>query len=1103
MLLDRPAAQALAFALALAGFARSNSVAAEPPGDAARREFFETRIRPVLASRCYECHGATKHQGGLRLDWRGGLLTGGDSGPAVEVGQPDDSPLVLTLEHQEPGKEMPKGSERLSDNVLRDFRGWIASGAYDPRDAEPTTSESGRDEWEAKLAERRNWWSLQPLGRPETPTPRDVGWVLGEVDRFVLAKLETSGLAPSPPADRSTLARRLAFVLTGLPPESRVLREFENGGDYEALVDRMLASPHFGERWARHWMDAVRYTDTYGYEWDIAAKGAWRYRDYLTRAFNADVPYDRLVREQVAGDLLPDPRIDPVEGVNLSLIGPMMYQLGEKRHGDSANFNGIHQEMLHNKIDAFSKAFQATTVGCARCHDHKLDAVSQRDYYALAGALMSPRWVTRTVDTPERDASVRAELKGLKRPLREALSSWWLTGSGAWLAELRGESAGPGPWSRVLEKAGEAPPVEHPLRLWVEARKAAASGGDVAATWAKLADELAATHRDRAAANAKAFRLVADFRGGVPTGWSAEGAGFFDGPARPGEFTVALDGPAALSSILPGGLFSHALSPRLNGAIRSPFLSTIDGPWVSLEVLGGDFGAERTVVDNAFLTERQTYLGGRELVWLATPPFPEFAGRRVYREIATKTSNPNFPPRVGLGGRTTAAQEADSRSWIGLTRVLAHKEPGTPQDELAYLLPLIRGSAPVNLAEAADRYVAWARASVERWGLGEADDDDVRRMNWLLDQSVLPNHHDGDAPAPVGSVVAAYREVESRLRVPQTVNGMLDQEDGQDYRLNERGEYDRLGPPVPRGYLGVLGGGGAAFRGSGSGRRELAERVASAENPLTPRVYANRLWQWVFGTGLVATPDDFGRLGEAPSHPELLDFLARRLVDRGWSTKGMVRELVLSAAFRQGSSASTPAREADPADRLLHHFPLRRLEAEEVRDAILATSGRLDRRLYGPSIDPPRPKEDAEKRLFSGPVDGLGRRSLYIKVAIMEPPRFLATFNQPAPKIPAGRRDVTTLPAQALALLNDPFVLGQARFWGEQVAADRATDPDVRLADMIRAALGREADAAELAGWRGVRDDLARERGVGPDSPEAWADVAHSLFNLKEFLYIR
>ncbi len=284
--------------------------------EAARREFFEARIRPVLAAECYSCHGARKQQGGLRLDWREGWMKGGYSGPAVEPGQPDDSLLVLLIEHQDVGEEMPKGSPKLSEATIRDFRDWIADGAFDPRNEPPSAEESDRIAWQAKLAERRTWWSLQPPTRPAVPVPRRADWSREPVDRFLLARLEAEGLTPAPPADPDVLARRLAFVLTGMPPDPRTLSTFLDNpapDAYERLVDRLLASPRFGERWARHWMDVVRFGDTYGYEWDIPAKGAWRYRDYLVRAFNADVPFDQLVREQIAGDLLDAPRINATE----------------------------------------------------------------------------------------------------------------------------------------------------------------------------------------------------------------------------------------------------------------------------------------------------------------------------------------------------------------------------------------------------------------------------------------------------------------------------------------------------------------------------------------------------------------------------------------------------------------------------------------------------------------------------------------------------------------------------------------------------------------------------------------------------------------------
>lgn len=1072
-----------------------------PQPDRAALEFFETHIRPVLIEHCYECHSgqAKKPKGGLRLDSRDGLRKGGESGPAFVPGKPEDSLLIQVVRHVDSQPHMPP-KKKLPEAVIADLVKWVAMGAPDPRDRPPSAAEVQRQTWEVQLNSRRGWWSLQPVQKQPLPAVKTTSWPANPVDRFVLAKLEANGLQPAARAERAVLVRRLSFVLTGLPPTPDQVAAFvEDGspGAYDRVVDRLLASPHFGERWARHWMDVVRYGDTYGYEWDIAAKGAWRYRDYLVRALNGDVSFDQLMREHLAGDLLEKPRLNHEEQINESLIGPLFYQLGENRHGDSAEFNGIHQEMLNNKIEAFSKAFQATTIACARCHDHKIDAVSQRDYYALAGVFMSSHWVTNTLDLPERNRPVLEQLRAIKPRLRGGLAAWWLE-------EIRS----PGKWQKLSgdPKAKELP-LEHPLYPWLQLAKAGKANQSIEKAWQTLAAKYAEGQKARTAENAKDFQVVADFRRGVPPGWSADGVGLRDGPVPCGDFTVALDGPAAIGGLLTGGLFTHSLSPRLNGALRTPYLNTFNKPFIHFEACGGDFSTHRTVVDNAFLTERQVYLNHARPTWTQLSTFPDMKDRRIYIELATKTSNPNFPPRVGLGGRCTEEQARDPRSWFGISRVLLSDKLGAPADDLSRFQKLFQGQPPRDLNAAAQRIGQWFAAALHAWASNQANADDVQLINWLLDQGLLPNRHDDPAHPEVRTLVEAYRRTEARLSEAQTINGMADIDAGYDYRFNIRGVYEDLGDPVPRGYVQVLSHSSGGFLSPGSGRRELAELVASPRNPLTARVFVNRVWHWVFGTGLVATPDDFGRLGERPSHPELLDFLADWFVDHGWSVKELVRLLVTSATFQQGGDAVPSALEVDPRNRLLHHYPLQRLEAEAIRDAMLAASGRLDHRLYGPPVDPPRPKEDPEKRLFSGPLDGLGRRSLYTKITIMEPPKLLASFNQPNPKIPTGQRDVTNVPAQALALLNDPFVHGQAAHWAKQLtAASHATVQD-RLAAMFRVALGREPSQPELARWSAAVTELAVLHGTPADSilksEVVWKDLAHAVFNLKEFLYVR
>jgi hypothetical protein len=361
-------------------------------------------------------------------------------------------------------------------------------------------------------------------------------------------------------------------------------------------------------------------------------------------------------------------------------------------------------------------------------------------------------------------------------------------------------------------------------------------------------------------------------------------------------------------------------------------------------------------------------------------------------------------------------------------------------------------------------------------------------------------------------LVNYYRSIEKQIADPETVNGMADVDPGRDYRLNVRGVYEDLGERVPRGYVKVLAGKVSGPPPKNSGRLEVAQLVAGPANPLTARVFVNRVWYWIFGTGIVATTDDFGHLGDKPSHPELLDYLASEFVSQGWSIKKLVQSIVLSETFRQSGSISPKAREVDPLNRLLSHYPLRRLEAESIRDSILAVSSRLDRQLFGETIDPPRTKEDPEKRLFSGPLDGNGRRSIYIRMSIMEPPKFLATFNQPSPKVPTGRRDKTNSPAQALALLNDPFVAGQAEFWAKSLIEQSHHDPQERLTVMFRRAFGRNPDAQELTRWTKLARELAAmhygvstSSGASGDimaSLDVWKDLAHTMFNAKEFIYV-
>lgn len=1063
-------------------------------------EFFEKKVRPLLVEKCVECHGDKKAKGGLRLDSRAGWVAGGESGPAVVPGKPDESLLIKAVRYRDKDLQMPPKKELKAEEVAVLVE-WVRNGAVDPRKG--AAAPAGANEWDATFQKRLDWWSLTPLRPVEEPKALAGAWGRGAIDRFIKAGLDGAGLKPAAPAEPEVLLRRLSFVLTGLPPTAALRGRFlehlrtDEATAYEKLVDELLASPHFGERFARHWMDVVRYTDTYGYEWDNPAKGAYEFRDYLIRAFNDDLPYDQFVREQLAGDLLPKPRVSAAIGLNESLIGPMFYHMGEHRHGSSLEFNGVHQEMINNKIDALSKTFLGLTVACARCHDHKLEAVSQRDYYALAAVLMTPRWTPRVIDAPGKNDVAIRQLKALRAGLRTETAAVWRRA-----VEKPDDWAASGwqKWNRPKDaKAPALEEIDYPLT------RLTAPSGDMVATWAALAAEWRAARAAREKHN-KAFTDLANFaRPGLPTGWVTEGDGFGDGFVEDGAPLVALEGAAVFARLLPRGYHTHALSAKLPGALRTPPDTQIPGRVLSLKLAGGQFGGYLETRENAFQGEEVTFLDQTK------PQWQSFADRalvngvsRVTYTFATSSLNPNFPPRTGLArGLPNDDFGYDKRSWISVTGIVAHDGAGTPLDTLDAFAGLYDGPAPKAPDEARRRVTKWMSAAVVRWCDGKSRPGDQPLLDWLLTNKLLPN------TAPDGSKLATlldeYRRTERGLAFPRTVNSMDEREAVKTaYPLNVRGNVDVLGEMVRPDFLKMFAGRNEVAAGRGSGRLELADSLLRPDHPLTARVYVNRIWHWVMGAGLVATPDDFGRLGEKPSHPELLDYLASEFVRDGWSSKRLIRRLVLSQTFRQSGAVSDDARVRDPGNRLRHHYPTRRLEAEAIRDNLLAVSGRLDAQLYGRPIFPPRAVEDGAKRLFSGPLDGNGRRSIYQQMSIMDPPKFLVAFNLPDLRLATGRRDATNVPAQALILLNDPFVHAMARHWGRRLVKEPHATPDERVRAMFVSAFARTPTGAEVKRWTTAARDFATPGAADLMKDEgAWSQLAHAVFSTKECLYYR
>ncbi len=1093
--------------------------AAEPQWPSSDLEFFEREVRPILVTQCGSCHSMSNAMSGLRVDSRDAVLKGGTRGPAAAPGDPDGSLMIQAVRHE--SIQMPLGS-RLSDTNVASLVEWVRRGLpWTPEQPTDVPSEISQH-YESM---RREHWAFQPVEEPSLPPGKLAGWTENAIDRFVAAGLRPASLKPNRPADRAVLLRRLSFVLTGLPPTPRAIQDFVNDpapDAYERALDSLLESPHYGERWARHWMDIVRFGETLGNDWNYENNGAWLYRDYLIRAFNADLPYDQLIREHIAGDLLAEPRLGAEGTVNESLAGTFFFRLGEQGHDDCTMFREVRTDVVDDQIDTLGKAFQGLTISCARCHDHKLDPIPTADYYGLYGVLDSARLVTRTIDTHNANNDLKLQLMDLKRGIQSELAAVWLAEAGDLnshlLASLRGQNEQPpiSPEETVLdperaERVGELVAsgdlaLEDPLYPWMHLARDAesVSRSSLSEVWTALADRYSRHQRWRAEFNEENFQEIADFKGGSLSGWHAEGRAFEHVVSPSGAFAIGPTGHEVLSGIFPVGVFTHLLSEKLNGAFRSPYLPR-DKKYISLRVVGGKLAAWRTVLDNCMLSERYQVLDQERLAWIKIPLRDKHDDYRIYAELVTRHDNPRLPDRPDRMTEAMTAQMADPRSYFGITQAVLHDCDELPEEELAHVQRLFQSGPPDDLAAVAARYASTAKQAVRSWSEGTASEDDVRWLRWLLDNDLIANSK--YVTPRLRGLVDRYRAIERQLSLPRVIQGMSDMEGGHDTPIFRFGDPKDHGELVPRGFLTLLEDVGKPTPPRGSGRREVAEVIASPRNPLTARVMVNRIWHYLFGRGLVATVDNLGRFGERPSHPELLDYLASQFLADGWSIKKTIRRIALSRTFRQSSEAKPKAQEADPGNLLYHRYPARRLEAESIRDTILAVSGKLDRTMYGPSIHPYREKPKSYRKLLSGPIDGTGRRSIYLKVTRHEGAAFLEALDFPPPAVARGRRDVTNVPRQALTMMNDQFVVGEAGYWAQALIEESSESVRTRLRTMYRAALGRPPTDRELARMESLAEQFANLHGEPTEelmgSLPVWRDMAHSIFNLKEFIYIR
>lgn len=1086
-------------------------------------EFFETHIRPAFHAHCLSCHHQGKKSGGLALDSREGWQVGGDSGPAIQIGAPDSSLLIRVIEHLEPGLEMPAKSPKLSPATIEVFRKWILQGAHDPRDKPEDLDPSQVNAWESLYRERATWWAFTP---PKTD-PHTQDSTTAAIDRWIRHGLDGAGVSASPTADPGTLLRRLNLVLCGLPPDSDFLDRFREllGDEFGAqaawtqAVDTLLDTPEFAEHWARHWMDIVRYAETHGSEDDAYLPFAYRYRDYLVRAFAQDISVQRLIQEHLAGDLI-EPRRNPELNLNESLIGLCFYRLVEFNQ-TPIDVKREEIAVIDSQIDTIGKAFQALTISCARCHDHKFDPISDEDYYSLYGILRSTRTAMRAVDSPELFTANRQELEKIQHEISDRWIRHWIEHLPQWEDEIaqaclwlqervdNQEIKLGQKWEDVKDLVGTQSSWRKSLARW----KIDPKGKELGRWFEVLTNQRSADPElfgkfvleyrsnqsdwDRLSMNAT---ILFDLENGSIDAWRIDGAGMPDQAVRmpkadagqPARWSIHGQRKYPMSRLLEPGYQSNLWSDRASGSLRSPDF-IIDSDAISLLCRGTDSARARLVIENfqgdslLFDTVNPT-LRSDSMQWVTMRIRPQWKGLRAHIELLTRDAK----PYVGIVKDPGVLDRSDGRSSFGLSMVIAHAAGYQPPSTWAF--PNVPGDdwqSPVVAT------IGATKAALQRLAEGTYSRNDVRWVNALIAEDLLG--WDRKMPTPLLDAIEQYKQVEAKVPIPTWVPGVIEDHMPVNQPWLGRGDPKQPGEPMPRRYLRVLGSQADSYGKDQSGRLQLAMEITSPTNPLTARVYVNRVWCWLFGQGLVSTVDNFGRMGQSPSHPELLDRLAIDFVNQGWSTKKLIRAILLSETWKRSSQPTSTAIEHDPGNLLFSHWQLQRLGAEAVRDTMLWTAGNLKRpdrglstRNYYKSVLEPNKQSPA------GPIDGDSRRSIYLEVRRNFPDEFLTAFDFPKPIATTGKRYTSNSPLQSLMLLNDPFVLQQSKLWSARVCSTYA-DPQDRVTAMYRRLLGRRPSDSELQSSLLLVSQLDAQ---GTDQ-DAWDVLAHAMFNLKEVWYVK
>lgn len=982
--------------------------------------FFETRIEPILSKHCFQCHSATakKLKGGLRLDHSEGVQRGGDIGPAVVPGAPDRSLLVKAVRHTDPDLQMPpKG--KLSKREIADIEKWVKDGANFPT--------GKRKPAVAPRTKKLDWWSLKPLIKTSVPrlTATDAKWARTPVDSFIVAAMRKQKLSPSRESDRRTLLRRLYFDLIGLPPTPKQLNAFINDREpnaYERVVDQLLASPRYGERWARHWMDAVHFAETHGHDQDRIRENAWRYRDYLIRSFNRDTPYARFIREQLAADHFYPDQSDLIPALGFAAAGPW----------DESSLRDIREDSIDRKIgyyldrddmvSAVMSTFVSSTVHCARCHDHKFDPISQNDYYSLQAVFAGVGRANVEFDSDPNLGKHRLKITTL------------LT---------------------ALDKPGEASNrmlLSEKIQQRVSEWESSVAKGAV--KWTVLtADSVTSEH----GATLKSMPDHSFVSGGKAPERDTYTFTATIKEERITAIRLELLTDKALPHNGPGRQDNGNLHLSEFKVFATPLTKAFAPDQTPLEI--ADASAD---FDQAGWTIKHAIDGDEKTAWGIYPEVgkPHKAIFKLKKPVSFKD-----------GGKLTftLAQQHGGRHLIGRFRI-----------------SVTTASGPVHINQLPSTIIAALTTPPKK-----RNDSQRRLLATYMLRTDLQKQLDKLPPRPQVYVIASNFKPDGShkpLAAPRVVHVL------------HRGDIRRPGEIAIPGSLGSIQSlpsrfNLAANKHESERRAALADWIASEKNPLTWRSVVNRVWHHHFGRGIVATPNDFGRMGAQPTHPQLLDWLASEFLAQGGSIKNLHRLIVTSSVYRQASDDRSLPAKVDTDNKYLWRMNRRRLDAESVRDAVLQISGRLDLTMGGPSVRQFSTKAGVhvtpvvEYQPFDWNSPGAGRRSVYRFVFRTLPDPFMDSLDCADASQLTPKRNVSVTPLQALAMLNNEFMLfHSARFAGR--LKREAPDLSGRITRAFELVLNRKPTADESIMWA----TYAKKHGV--------ENFCRMLLNTNEFMFV-